>query len=185
MIKLNNFQIQEQKKSYTCGYSSLSMISCFLGNKVEEDELEKVLPIGLLGITPSKFITLFKRHLPSYIVKFKFIHKNKFIEQIECQLEGGIPVPFICLAKNKFGNPKLVSHYLVIIGLDKLNSKFYIADPFDGCEKEISFEEAYNEMAFSDASMDKTIIIYKVVRMLVKLKGFMVFIIRKNNIPIN
>lgn len=180
MIKLKDFQVHKQKKSYTCGYSSLSMISCFLGSKVEEDELEKELPIEW-GTTPSKFITLFRRYLPSYNVKFEFIRKNKFLGRIEHQLQKGIPVPIICLAKNKFESPKLVGHYLVIIGMDKLNSKFYIADPFEGCEREIAFEEAFKELSFCDASKDNTIMIYKFIRILVKLMGFMVFIIRNES----
>lgn len=54
MVKLSGFQVQEQKTPYTCGYSSLSMVSHYLGNGVEEEELEKELPIGTLGTYHSK-----------------------------------------------------------------------------------------------------------------------------------
>lgn len=180
MIKLDNFQIKEQKKSYTCGYASLSMISCFLGNKVDEEELEEELPIGSMGTIPSMFKKLLKRHLPNYNIKLEYIRKKKFVNNVEHQLEMGIPVPIICLAENKFKNPKLVGHYLVIIGIDKLNSKFYIADPFNECEREIAFEEIYKQLSFNE-SKGNTLMLYKYIRMLVKLRGFMAFIISKNN----
>lgn len=179
MIKLSGFQVQEQKTSYTCGYSSLSMISYFLGSKVEEEELEKELPIGRLGAIPSKFIRLFKRYLPSYNIKLQFIHKDSFIEMVENQLEKGVPVPIICLAKNKFKSPVLVGHYLVIIGIDKLNSNLYVADPFYGYEREITFEEAYKDLSFIDDHKENTMMLYKFLRLVVKIMGFIAFKINK------
>lgn len=182
LLKLNNFHIQQQKKSYTCGYASLSMISDFLGSKVEEEDLEEELPLGYFGATPSKFLKLSRKYLSNYNIKFKFIHKNKFIKMVENQLEKNIPIPFLYLAKNKFGNPELVGHYSVIIGIDKQNSRFYVADPFAENKREIAFEELFKELSFCKAAKDNTIIMYRFIKILVKLTGYMIFIIEKDKI---
>ncbi len=177
LLKLNNFDIQQQKKSYTCGYSSLSMVSNYLGCKVEEEDLEEELPLGCFGAIPTKFLKLFRKHLPNYKIKLKFMHKTKFIKMVENQLKKNIPIPFIYLAKNKFENPELVGHYSVIIGLDKQNLKFYVADPFEQNEREIAYEEFFKELSFCRATKYNTITMYRYIKILVKLTGYMFFVI--------
>lgn len=184
MIKLKNFNIQKQKKSYTCGYSSLSMVSDFFKNRIGEEDFEKELPIGFWGTTPFMFTKLFRKYFQDYNIKLKFIHKKDLVRKVESKLIQGIPVPFIYLAKNKFRKPEQVGHYSVIIGIDIEKSKLFIADPFEGCEVEMDFEEAFSKLSFSNASKDNTFFVYRVAKRIVKLTGYMIFTIDKKYIEI-
>lgn len=175
MIKLSDFQLQEQKTSYTCGYSSLSMVSHYFGNGVAEEELENELPIGSLGTTPSMFIKLFKRHLPHHRVMLRFLRKDKFITLVEKQIGRGIPLPMICFVKNKYEAPRMVGHYMVIIGIDKEKSIFYVADPFSGQEREVPFKESFKQLSFRDHNKENTMMLYKIMRLVVTIMGFMVY----------
>ncbi len=179
MIKLTNFQMQKQKKSYTCGDSTLSMVSDFLENKIDEEVFEKEFQSKYFGSTPSKFIKSFKRHLPNHSIKLKFLRKKKFLKAVEYSLKKQLPVPFVSLVKNKFENPEFTMHYRIIIGIDTLSSKFLIVDPFYGCAKEIEFEKMFNELSFSETFKDNGMTINKLIGILVKLKGYMVYIINE------
>lgn len=179
MIKLEDFLMQMQKTCYTCGYSSLSMVCDFLGTKIEEEEFEKELPYGYFGITPFKVNKLFNSHMPNYKAKWRFISEKKLARIVEKQLKDNLPVPFLCLAKNKFGTPILVGHFSVIFGMDKENSMFYIADPFIGCEKEMTYEELFNELSFREASKNNTLFVYRVLKRIVRLRGYIILIIER------
>ncbi len=176
MIKLDDFKVEKQKTYYTCGYSTISMVTSFLGRKVDEEVLLRNFPLGYLGATPAKVIKAFEEYMPEYKMKYRKVSKEKALDIIESKLKAGLPIPFIYLTVNDFNKLLLVSHYSIIIGMDKEKSEFIVANPF-GYEEEVSFDELLTKMSFKIKG--KMPLILRLSILTGFMRGFMIFDISK------
>ena len=176
MIRLDGFIVQKQKTHFTCGYSTLSMVTSYLGKKVDEETILREFPLGYLGATPSKVIKAFEKYIADYRMKYLVRSKDSVLNIVDAQLKNGIPIPFLYLTVNDFDKPNLVSHYSIIIGIDKEQGKVVIANPF-GYEEIIEVDELLRKMAFKIKG--KMPFILKLSILLKIMKGYMIFEIRK------
>ena len=128
----------------SCGYACIEMFSAWNGGSVTEKSLYDTYG-KVITSTGKKFCIEMNKQFPEYkTTMHKYVPSTELIDLMYDNLAAGIPVPFEWAAK--YGDDWTL-HYSLLVGMDILNNKITIANPY-GYIEEITVEELLSRTSF-------------------------------------
>ena len=133
------------KQDVSCGYAVIEMFGKWAGN----DQLTEASLYDQYGkvvtSTGASFEKEMNTQFPAYkTTMYRNLKATELIDRIYDSLKAGIPVPFEWAAK--FEN-EWTLHYSLITGLDAVNSRITVQNPY-GYEENISINEFIDRTSF-------------------------------------
>jgi len=145
---IDGIKIIKQKRNNTCGYAAAGMILNYLQrSNIDEDYLFENEPFDEKGITFTKLLEIFKKHLEGYDASLVHEDKEGTLRIIKQSLSQNIPFQVLYLTENLLGNKEPVLHYAVLIGYDEEKDIFSLADPY-GFNKTIGKDDFFEAISF-------------------------------------
>ena len=143
---INDFKLVKQKKRNSCGYATAEMILSYLNGKtISEDFLCENEPFGEAGITFSKLLEVYRKHLTGYRAELVFGNEDQTRNVIQTSLTERIPLHILYLTENLMGDGEPSLHHSALIGYD--GKRLAIADPY-GSFRMLDEDAFFNAVSF-------------------------------------
>ncbi len=144
---IKNFPILRQETDHTCGPASARMVLKYFGYEIDESKLA----LKCLTLPPGTIHWTLKRGFEYYLNKIGYgiymsENEDNIYENIVSEIQAKRPVVFIYATIDDFHPPNKVIHYGVLIGINEIEKKVLIANPFGKLE-EMPIEEWWNRFS--------------------------------------
>jgi len=131
--KLDDVPLLELK--ITCGYTSIEMAARYLGyDNVTEKSMYEENGKKITTSTNGGFYNEIKKQLTKHsVTRYDYLKNTEIIDRIYESLKNKMPVIFCFAAQNKNLDKSergWVLHYGVIVGIDVLNDRITVNDPY-------------------------------------------------------
>ena len=141
-VNVDGVEVITQEVS--CGYAVIEMFSVWNGNDITENSLYNHYG-KVVTSTGKSFCNEFNKQFPEYDTKiYKWLKNTELIDKVYESLKNGVPVPFEWAAKF---NDEWTLHYSLITGMDILNDKVTVANPY-GYIETLSIKELLDRTSF-------------------------------------
>jgi hypothetical protein len=165
-VILENFSVQKQSYTNSCGPTTISMTYSHLVEPISEHELAGKLgfSLGKSGMLPRQFHKTLHSALGEY--GYRIEHQSnitdiEFLERTYLQLQQGIPVPIYFSTINQWNEPNYDTHYSLIIGIRPAKKEVLIANAYGFLEdmpipellRDIKYENYLNSPYYFRAGM--------------------------------
>jgi len=151
---LENFKLVQQEKVNTCGYAAAAMVVSFLEHKEfsEEDfaQIHSFDPEKGIGIMD--VMEVYKKTLTEYSAQIIYGSQEEMIKKIDESLQKNIPLHILYYTENLMTDSSMVLHYAVLIGFDKDENHYVIADPY-GSFKNIQAGDFFCSISFRNEGL--------------------------------
>ena len=142
-VEINDIELVTQHVS--CGYATIEMISSFYGEKVTEDDLDKINNGGVSTASSQGFLKEINRSIPEKSFEMHtYLKYDALLKEIHDSLSKNNPVAIEWAAK--YGN-EWTLHFSAVSGLDIQNNKITILNPY-GYIENITIEEFLSRTSF-------------------------------------
>ena len=137
-ILLKDFPVIKQKKPYSCGLATITMIYSFLAEASSEETVTRKLGLEhrKSGMTPLFFSENLQSLLKDYqVTYFSNIKDSQVIKKILHSLDNQMPVGINFSTINAFEKQSTDTHLSAIIGYDLKKHTFIIANAYGFIEE--------------------------------------------------
>lgn len=132
--ELYDFPVFRQQTDHTCGPASVRMVLKYFGKDISEKDIAKKCRTFFFGTLHWTFASGYRYYIEQIGKRSEMIEDISY-EEIKKSLERENPVIFLFATIDEFHPPKQTLHFAVIIGIDEVEKKVTIANPFGRIEK--------------------------------------------------
>lgn len=136
------------KQDVSCGYAVIEMFSVWNGQCITEESLYEEYG-KVVTSTGQTFCDEMNKQFPAYhTTMYKYLSNTELIDKVYESLSKGIPVPFEWAAEYE---DEWTLHYSLITGLDVVNDKIVVANPY-GYIEELTLKDFLDRTSFETYS---------------------------------
>jgi len=152
VIELSNIKIKPQPNGFTCGITTVTVVSNYYNNTDYEanDLIEKYRVNTSKGKTDNDMKKWLQSELPGKNIVYESNGTNEeMIGNIHTSLSNGNPVVIAFGSPNPYNEPYYDSHFSIVCGINLDNETISIANSY-GYMEEISLVDFLNRMSFAE-----------------------------------